>query len=342
MGRQFFNNGYGFSIRCLKDSEAPILQGCTDGSACNFLANATQDDGSCLYQNATCDDGDVNTLSDVIGGNCVCSGVLMVNGCTNAQACNYNPAANVDNGSCLLQGASCDDGDANTINDIINVDCICSGSTLINGIYALGNGLTDINGTYYSSIIINGQEWMRKNLAVTKYRNGDPIQTGLSNATWQSTTSGAYSIYNNDAANNTTYGKLYNWYAVNDSRGLCPTGWHVPSDEEWTNLINYLDPNQNLIYVTQSSIAGGKLKSITGWMTPNLGATNVSGFSALPGGYRGTSGSFGSLTNLGYWWNSTDSVNGGSFMRKLRYDNSNIYRASASKQTGFSVRCLKD
>jgi hypothetical protein len=103
--------------------------GCTNAQACNYNAAATQDDGSCLYQNATCDDGNANTMNDVIDGNCTCLGVLMVNGCTNAQACNYNPAANVDNGSCLIQGASCNDGNANTTNDVINANCQCAGTS---------------------------------------------------------------------------------------------------------------------------------------------------------------------------------------------------------------------
>ena len=279
----------GFSIRCLKDSEAPILQGCTDGSACNFLANATQDDGSCLYPNATCDDDNVNT-----------------------------------------------------VNDVINGECVCAGSPLINGTYAMGSGVTDIDGNFYPSIIINGQEWMQKNLAVTKYRNGDLIPTGLDNTTWQNTTSGAYAIYNNDAANNTAYGKLYNWYAVNDSRGLCPTGWHVPSDAEWSTLINYLDPNQNpSANGTQSSVAGGKMKSTTGWISPNTGATNESGFTGLPGGYRYFSGTYANIGTHGFWWSSAELDSSLAWLRTLYYASSNIGRVSINKQYGYSVRCVR-
>jgi uncharacterized protein (TIGR02145 family) len=280
----------GLSIRCLKDSEPPILHGCTDGSACNFLANATQDDGSCLYPNATCDDDNVNT-----------------------------------------------------VNDVINGECVCAGSPLINGTYAMGSGVTDIEGNFYPSIIINGQEWMQKNLAVTKYRNGDLIPTGLDNTTWQNTTSGAYAIYNNDPANNTIYGKLYNWYAVNDSRGACPTGWHVPSDGEWTFLINYLDPNQDPnVYGVQSAIAGGKLKSTIVWSSPNTGATDETGFQAVPAGFRGTDGGLIDLGYYGNYWSSIECNSTFSWKRRLYYSNSNINRECVDKRDGYSVRCLKD
>jgi uncharacterized protein (TIGR02145 family) len=195
----------------------------------------------------------------------------------------------------------------------------------------------------YTSIVINGQEWMQQNLAVTKYRNGDPIPTGLSDATWSNTTSGAYAIYNNDAANNTTYGKLYNWYAVNDSRGLCPTGWHVPSDAEWTTLINYLDPNQNpSANGTQSTVAGGKMKSTTGWNAPNTGATNESSFTGLPGGYRYFNGSYYTIGGYGLWWSSTEYVSGSAWRRGLGYDYSDVYRNGLNKRTGISVRCVRD
>ncbi len=264
-------------------------------------------------------------------------------GCTNAQACNYNAAATQDNGSCLIQGASCNDGNANTTNDVINVNCQCAGTATGNGVFVPGNGVTDIDGKVYTSIVINGQEWMQQNLTVTKYRNGDPIPTGLSNATWQSTTSGAYSIHSNDAANNTTYGKLYNWYAVNDSRGLCPTGWHVPSDSEWNALINYLDPSQNpSAWSIQSTVAGGKMKSTAGWNSPNTGATNESGFTGLPGGYRESNGTYNLIDNFGYWWSSTENDSSFAWGPHLYHGSSNLYRTNAIKQYGFSVRCVRD
>ena len=311
----------------------PSILGCTDNAACNYSSAATQNDNSCLYLNATCDDGHVNTINDVINGSCVCAGTQIVNGCTNPQACNYNAAANVDNGSCLIQGAACNDNNANTTNDVINGSCVCAGTAVGNGTYVPGNGATDIDGNTYTSIIINGQEWMQQNLAVTKYRNGDPIPTGLDNTTWALTSSGAYAIYNNDATNNTLYGKLYNWYAVNDSRGLCPTGWHVPSDAEWTTLGTNLGG---------SNVAGGKMKAITGWNSPNTGATNSSGFTAFPGGYRGTSGAYGSLGYDGFWWSSTEYDSNVAWNRGLYDFSYNVGRVNFFKQYGFSVRCVRD
>jgi uncharacterized protein (TIGR02145 family) len=251
--------------------------------------------------------------------------------------------ATQDDGSCLYQNATCDDGDVNTVNDVINSECVCAGTILPPPLYTMGNGVTDMDGNFYPSIIINGQEWMQQNLAVTKYRNGDPIPTGLSNTTWLNTTSGAYAIYNNDAANNTTYGKLYNWYAVNDSRGLCPTGWHVPSDAEWTTLINYLDPNQNpSANGTQSTVAGGKMKSTTGWNAPNTGATNESGFTGLPGGYRYDDGTYNYIGYYGFWWSSTEVGSSLGWNRRLSNYGSLVYRSLANKTDGSSVRCLKD
>ncbi len=209
------------------------------------------------------------------------------------------------------------------------------------GLYTIGSGVTDIDGNFYPSIIINGQDWMQQNLAVTKYRNGDPIPTGLSNTSWQGTTSGAYAIYDNVAANNTTYGKLYNWYAVNDSRGLCPTGWHVPSDAEWTTLETSLGG---------SSVAGGKMKS-TGtiengdglWYSPNEQATNESGFTGLPGGYRNTDGTYFSIGYNGYWWSSAEYDSNFAWFCILYYTYSDVSRTSnGNKHYGFSVRCVRD
>jgi uncharacterized protein (TIGR02145 family) len=215
-------------------------------------------------------------------------------------------------------------------------------------LYTMGSGVTDIDGNFYPSIIINGQEWMQKNLAVSKYRNGDPIPTGLDNATWQSTTSGAYTIYNNDAYNNTIYGKLYNWYAATDSRGLCPTGWHAPSDAEWTTLINYLDPNAAGGDIWPN-IAGGKMKS-TGtlengdglWYSPNEQATNECGFTGFPGGSRYDFGTYNDIGYTGYWWSSTEDDSNSAWDRTFFYTNSDVFRSSYAKQEGFSVRCVRD
>jgi uncharacterized protein (TIGR02145 family) len=210
--------------------------------------------------------------------------------------------------------------------------------------------VTDIDGNTYNTVQIGNQCWTQSNLKVSKYRNGDNIPTGLSNSVWQNTTSGAYAIYNNDPVNDGLYGKLYNHYAVTDSRGLCPTGWHVPSDGEWNLLVKYLDPNADTLCggCTASSIAGGSLKSTAmqptpgGWNTPNSGATNSSGFTALPGGFGSNNGGFTNVTYVGYWWSSSVVSGSTAWVRNSYYDSSGIDRATTNRADGFSVRCLKE
>ncbi|MBM2817187.1 MAG: hypothetical protein HW421_3949 [Ignavibacteria bacterium] len=187
----------------------------------------------------------------------------------------------------------------------------------------------------FESVTIGTQVWMSKNLDVSTYRNGEAIPHVTDQTAWGNLTTGAWCYYNNDANNGTTYGKLYNWYAVNDPRGLAPAGWHVPSDAEWTTLTTYLGGE---------SVAGGKLKE-TGtahWNSPNTGATNESGFSALPGGWRSNYGAFFYVGNYGYWWSATESDGTNAWLRDLGFDSADIYRDGYSKGDGFSVRCLRD
>ena len=212
--------------------------------------------------------------------------------------------------------------------------------TPIPGLRCPGNPtVTDIDGNLYYTVQIGMQCWTQSNLKVSKYKNGNNIPTGLSNADWQNTTSGAYAIYNNDPVNDGLYGKLYNHYAVTDSRGLCPTGWHVPSDGEWTILENHL---------SGSIVAGGALKSTStqptpgGWASPNTGATNSSGFTATPGGYRHHNGDFFYIAYDGYWWSSSVSSASNAWRRYLFFNYSSIIRGNNNRSSGFSVRCLKN
>jgi uncharacterized protein (TIGR02145 family) len=212
--------------------------------------------------------------------------------------------------------------------------------------------VTDIDGNVYYTVQIGNQCWTQSNLKVSKYRNGDNIPTGLSNYDWQNTTSGAYAIYNNDLVNDGLFGKLYNHYAITDIKGLCPTGWHVPSDGEWYQLIKYLDPNADT-FIFNGSIpsysAGGALKSVVtqptlgGWDLPNTGATNASGFNALPGGNRDNNGNFGNIF-YGYWWSSFDSsgINPIGYSLTNNYSLISRHNYSNFRVFGFSIRCLKD
>ncbi len=211
----------------------------------------------------------------------------------------------------------------------------CKENTTEEGLQ-LGGTVTDIDGNVYQTIIIGDQEWMAENLKVTHYRNGDPIPKGYSDSEWTILSTGAYSVYNDNSSNSETYGNLYNWYAVHDNRNIAPVGWHVPTDEEWTALIDYLGG---------SSIAGGKLKKagMEHWSDPNEGATNESNFSALPGGYRHYSnGEYYAISDVNYFWSSTEYSNNNAWERILYFLSSDIGRLAGSKNLGYSVRCVRD
>jgi uncharacterized protein (TIGR02145 family) len=198
--------------------------------------------------------------------------------------------------------------------------------------------VTDIDGNIYNTVQTGSQCWMQSNLKVSKYRNGDSIPTGLSNSAWQNATSGANSIYDNDTVNDGLYGKLYNHYAVMDTRGLCPTGWHIPTDGEWWTFT---------FYNTNGSFGAGSLKSTAtqptpgGWNSPNLDATNSSGFTALPGGIRRTSGGFDDVGYGGYWWSSSffGSV---PYVRAIYHFSEYFNQHTRHRTEGISVRCLRD
>ena len=198
-----------------------------------------------------------------------------------------------------------------------------------------GAGVT-FNGYTYSSIVLgNGQEWMAENLKTTVYANGDPIPNVTDSAQWITTTSGAWVNYNNDNQLDNVYGKLYNWYTVDDTRNVCPNGWHVPANTDWEILVNYLGG---------ASLAGGKMKS-TGtqfWQSPNTNATNSIGFSGLPGGYRPISDQYTYIGNYCFWWSSSMYDLTTSWGRDLYYLNGNLATNGLDKHSGLSVRCLKN
>ena len=201
--------------------------------------------------------------------------------------------------------------------------------------FSCGCDVVDIDGNIYKTVQIGSQCWMQSNLKVSKYRNGESIPSNLDNTTWRQTVSGSYSIYNNDPVNDSIYGKLYNWYAVNDSRGLCPSGWKVPTDEEWYTL--------TLSTLGGANVAGTKMK-VTGttfWNSPNTG-TNSSGFSALPGGIRlGNDGKFLYQKGYGFFWTSTGFGSSYAWYRNLFANVGNVFANYNNKNDGYSVRCMK-
>ncbi len=184
------------------------------------------------------------------------------------------------------------------------------------------------------TVKIGTQAWTSKNLDVATYRNGDVIPQVQDASAWTSLTTGAWCYYNNDASNGTKYGKLYNWYAVNDPRGLAPKGFHIPSDAEWTVLTDYLGG---------TAAAGTKMKSSTGW-DANGNGTNSSGFAGFPGGcHSGSSGPLNNIGRGGNWWSATDyHSSGNAWYCCLRSNDATLDRSFSSKQNAFSVRCLGD
>ncbi|WP_293896008.1 FISUMP domain-containing protein [Flavobacterium sp.] len=195
---------------------------------------------------------------------------------------------------------------------------------------------TDIDGNIYQLVTICDQTWTKTNLNVSKYRNGDVIPQVTNPTEWTNLTTGAWCYHLNNTANGAIYGKLYNWYAVNDPRGLAPVGYHIPSDAEWTTLTTCLGGE---------TVAGGKMKetSTTHWTSPNTGATNSSGFTGLPGGYRGYGGgAFYTTGDQGFWWSSLQVSAPAAWARNLRYDSGTAGRDYSNKSFGFSVRCVRD
>ena len=331
----------------------PPFMGCTDESACNYDATATLDDESCLQLDAC--------------GECGGDGT---SGCIDNYACNYDFTAQCDDGSCdysCCPGPGCCDSgmywdwelgmcqianpsDSNfdgcvQLNDLLDLlsaygDCEAEESP-----WQCGDPL-EYQGYDYATVLIGDQCWFTENLRSENYENGDAIPAGLSDSEWSTTNSGAVAVFGEDAGCENfspdieacdpaqsleEYGRLYNWYAVDDARGLCPSGWHVPTDGEWTVMTDELGGE---------SIAGGQMKTTYGWYNGGHG-TNSSGFSGLPGGFRVSSGFFFSAGVYGYWWSSSP-VGSYAWVRYLLNDVENVGRDLNNLRLGFSVRCVRD
>lgn len=203
--------------------------------------------------------------------------------------------------------------------------------------------ITDIDGNVYRTVTIGNQIWMAENLKTTKYIDGTSIPLVTDSALWVNLLTPGFCWYNNDTATyKNTYGALYNWYAVNTGK-IAPKGWHVPTDGEWNIMEKYLD---NTVDTTATGMVGtdigGKLKETgtTHWESPNTGATNMSGFTALPGGYR--AGTFFGIGSNGCWWSATASDATNAWDRYFSHDYANVDRGSYGKVDGYSVRCIKD
>jgi uncharacterized protein (TIGR02145 family) len=206
-----------------------------------------------------------------------------------------------------------------------------------NPLFTSGNGVKDVEGNSYESIIIGNQEWMSENLRTTKLNDGTSIPYVYDNSTWNYTKSPGYCVYNNDNSNINNFGMLYNGYTVETNK-LCPTGWHVPIQEDWQKLSAFLGGDD---------VAGGKLKirSKTLWTTPNTEATNISGFSAVGGGLRTTTGLFvNKFIDATFWTNEENIIvpYHQLHFRYIKHATGNFYPSSSYNELGASVRCIKD
>jgi uncharacterized protein (TIGR02145 family) len=318
----------GDNSTCADDCGVPNGDNSTCLDACGVLNG---DNSTCLDacgvpngDNSTCLDdcgvlnGDNSTCADDCGvpngDNSTClddCGVLNGDNSTCADACGV---PNGDNSTCL--------DDCGVLNGDNSTCFISCGDT------------QEYDGYDYATVQIGTQCWFSENLRSDHYRNGDVIPSNLDDAAWSTTTAGAQAYYDNDLANLAVYGRLYNWYAVDDARGLCPSGWHVPSDAEYTTLTNFLGG---------LSVAGGNMKEAgTAHWGANTGATNSSGFTGLGHGSRYTVGDFISLNYYAYFWSSSDHSNGGSMALLLQFYVNSVQHLPASRRYGFGVRCERD
>lgn len=195
--------------------------------------------------------------------------------------------------------------------------------------------IIDIDGNVYHTITIGTKTWMVQNLIATRYQNGDSITNVTDNTVWSNLTKGAYCNYINNTIYSSTFGRLYNWYTINDIRKIAPAGWHVATSHEWQTLINSFGGEY---------LAGGILKEsdTVHWKSPNTGADNSSGFTAIPGGYRNDFGTFNFMGINGRWWSATEYNSTMAYYYTMYYNSPNASNGNTSKKEGLSIRCVKD
>ncbi len=226
-----------------------------------------------------------------------------------------------------------------TNGNFVIIPGLSAANTKTNPTSGYGQNISDVEGNSYKTVYIGTQQWMAENLKTSKYNDGTTIPNVTDNTQWSNLTTGAWVYYDNNEPDNNRFGKLYNWYAVssttNGNKNVCPLGWHVPLDTEWTVLTDYLGG---------ASVAGGKMKEVgtINWNSPNADATNVSLYSALPGGIRSLDNSFYNVGNTGYWWSSSESNTNDAWFRYLGLYSGDTGINSTIKKHGLSIRCLKD
>ncbi len=202
----------------------------------------------------------------------------------------------------------------------------------------IGQSISDLDGNVYQTVKIGDQTWLGQNLNVSHFRNGDPIPQVRTDEEWEKAGNEqrpAWCHYENSTDQGKTYGKLYNWYAVNDPRGLAPKGYHIPTVQDWNTMSSYLGGGEK---------AGGKLKEkgMTHWKSPNTEATNSSGWNGLPGGLNYSFGTFVGVGSTGYWWTSVEDGEVTANVYSLSFENSTLFDLFLNKGVGLSVRCIRD
>ena len=334
---------------------APPQFGCNDASACNYDTDANVDDGSCIpsgcMEEEACNyDADAQCEGEACDYSC-CPGP----GCcgdgmhwdADAQTCVITPPSVAPDADCtLLNLQELAEGYQILLAENAELDSLfadCNGTAS----EAASNGCADENsvmfdGHDYDLVEIGDQCWFAENLQTERYANGDLLEGNLSNAEWSSTTSGAQAVRNNDDSNLPSRGRLYNWFAVADTRGLCPSGWHIPTDSEWKNL--ELELGMPLSDVEASGERGsneGQALKASPSDSPSWNGNNSSGFNAYPGGARDNNGGYYAGTSDSFMWTSTPFDENSAWIRDLDSDTS-IERYNWSTRYGFSVRCVKD
>jgi uncharacterized protein (TIGR02145 family) len=327
--------------------------GCSDEHACNFNPIVLIDDGSCVYGSVdSCGcltDCQGNLIGD-LDGDGICDNATST-GCGDSLACNYSSDLCLTNPALCIYGdlepgSPCDDGDPDTFNDVADASgCNCAGTPAVaeDGSGSCeGLGTLSYQGYEYQLVEIGDQCWFAENLRGASYRNGDAIASNLNNSEWSSTTSGATAVNGESASNLEIYGRLYNRYAVDDARGLCPSGWHVPTDGEWMAMEITLGMSGSEANGTgwRGTDQGTQMKANYGWGESGNGA-NSSGFSGLPGGLRYISGSFGNPGIDGGWWSSSP-VGSNAWLRQLAGVSGKVNRYNDYPRVGWSVRCVRD
>ena len=341
--------------------EPPIF-GCTDLSACNYSDSASASDGSCVYGCLYCGEGTVwdSTLQECVGVVSPADSILVP-----IPSCGEGTVWDPVNEECIIAVPTDNDFDGCvSASDVLNLLANFGTCPPIpewpeeptENTWTCGDPLTYWDYVY-ATVLLGDQCWFAENLKTAVYENGDAIAAGLTDGEWTSTTSGATSTYGEgssacyesspdiDACDEVeslqTYGRLYNWYAVNDSRGLCPSDWHVPSDPEWTTLVDHVGAQDF------NGSEGTALKAESAWSSGGNG-TNDFGFTALPGGHRFQGpptavddGTFNVAGYAGFWW-STTALNNTAWRYAIYTNNTIVGREDDHLQFGFSVRCVKD